>query len=55
VNQYIPNLLNGEEKVAAATISHSDRLGNLLPLRKLGSSGTVVTNLGVGGAHVGSA
>lgn len=38
-----------------ATASLSDRLGKLLPLRKLGSSGAVVTNLGVGGDHVGAA
>jgi len=42
-------------KIAAATASPSDRLGKLLPLRKLGSSGPVLTNLGVGGDHVGSA
>ena len=40
---------------ATAIASGSDRLGALLPLRKLGSSGAVVTNLGVGGAHVGTA
>jgi len=51
----VPNLSHGEGKIAAATTSLSDRLGKLLPLRKLGSSGAVVTNLGVGGAHVGSA
>ena len=33
----------------------TDRLGWLLPLRKLGSSGPAVTNLGVGGDHVGTA
>ncbi|MEO0407781.1 MAG: aldo/keto reductase [Cyanobacteria bacterium P01_A01_bin.135] len=31
----------------------SDRLGQLLPLRSLGSSGPVVTNLGAGGDHIG--
>jgi aryl-alcohol dehydrogenase-like predicted oxidoreductase len=51
----VPSLFNGEGKVAAATASLSDRLGKLLPLRKLGSSGPTVTNLGVGGDHVGSA
>ncbi len=51
----VPSLSHGEGKIAAATASHSDRLGKLLPLRKLGSSGAVVTNLGVGGDHVGSA
>ncbi len=49
----MPSLLHGEEDIA--TSSPSDRLGKLLPLRKLGSSGPVVTNLGVGGDHVGSA
>jgi len=51
----VPSLFLGEEKVAAATASRSDRLGKLLPLRKMGSSGPVVTNLGVGGDHMGSA
>ncbi|MCP4405578.1 MAG: hypothetical protein GY801_50780, partial [bacterium] len=48
----VPSLSHGEGKIAAAT---ADRLGKLLPLRKLGSSGPAVTNLGVGGDHVGSA
>ena len=51
----LPGLFHGEEKIAAATASHSDRLGKLLPLRKLGSSGPAVTTLGVGGDHVGNA
>jgi aryl-alcohol dehydrogenase-like predicted oxidoreductase len=57
----VPGLFHGREKIAASTaaatttVASSDRLGRLLPLRKLGSSGAVVTNLGVGGAHVGSA
>lgn len=51
----VPSLSHGEEKLVAAAASRSDRLGKLLPLRKLGSSGPVVTNLGVGGDHVGSA
>ena len=51
----VPNLFHGEGKIAAATASPSDRLGKLLPLRKLGSSGPTVTNLGVGGDHVGNA
>jgi aryl-alcohol dehydrogenase-like predicted oxidoreductase len=50
----VPGLLRGAEKVAAAPASRSDRLGKLLPLRMLGFSGPAVTNLGVGGAHVGS-
>lgn len=51
----VPSFFHGEGKLAAATASRSDRLGKLLPLRKLGSSGPVVTNLGVGGDHVGNA
>ena len=51
----VPSFGNGENRIAAATTSRSDRLGKLLPLRKLGFSGAVVTNLGVGGDHVGSA
>ena len=49
----VSSLFPGDE-IFAATTSPSDRLGPLLPLRKLGSSGPVVTNLGVGGDHVGS-
>jgi len=55
VGLMVPSLSHGEGKITAASASLSDRLGKLLPLRKLGSSGPVVTNLGVGGAHVGSA
>ena len=55
VGLMVPSLSHGEEKIAAATVSRSDRLGTLLPRRKLGSSGAVVTNLGVGGDHVGNA
>ncbi len=51
----VPGLFNGEKKTAAAAVSGSDRLGKLLPLRKLGSFGPAVTILGVGGDHVGSA
>ena len=32
---------------------NNDRLGSLLPLRKLGNTGKHVTMLGVGGAHIG--
>jgi aryl-alcohol dehydrogenase-like predicted oxidoreductase len=39
---------------AGAGGTGSDRLGKLLPLRKLGASGASLTCLGVGGAHVGS-
>jgi aryl-alcohol dehydrogenase-like predicted oxidoreductase len=49
----VPGLFPGEE-TTAATSSNSDRLGQLLPQRTLGSAGPVVTNLGVGGDHVGS-
>ena len=49
----VPGFFPGEDAFAV-TGSTSDRLGPLLPLRKLGSSGPVVTNLGVGGDHVGS-
>ncbi|MCP4739496.1 MAG: aldo/keto reductase, partial [Bosea sp.] len=55
VGLMVPSFSHCEEKIAAATASRSDRLGKLLPLRKLGSSGPTVTNLGVGGDHVGSA
>jgi aryl-alcohol dehydrogenase-like predicted oxidoreductase len=34
-------------------LTHSDKFGNLLPLRKLGTTGEQVTMLGVGGYHVG--
>ncbi|CAB1079911.1 hypothetical protein D1AOALGA4SA_7610 [Olavius algarvensis Delta 1 endosymbiont] len=51
----VPGLFQGGGKLAAATESIADRLGRRLPLRKLGSAGPVVTNLGVGGAHVGNA
>jgi aryl-alcohol dehydrogenase-like predicted oxidoreductase len=47
----VPGLFTGKKTLAA---SPADRLGELLPLRRLGSSGAVVTNLGVGGDHVGS-
>ena len=55
VGLMVPGLSYGEEIIAATSATRSDRLGDLLPLRKLGSSGAVVTNLGVGGDHVGSA
>ncbi len=51
VGLMMPSLCHGEEKIVVA----ADRLGKLLPLRKLGSYGPFVTNLGVGGDHVGSA
>jgi len=55
VSLMVPGLSHGGEKIAAAVTLPSDRLGKLLPLRKLGSSGPAVTSLGVGGDHVGSA
>ena len=33
--------------------SKKDRLGELLPMRKLGTTGEMVTMLGVGGYHIG--
>ncbi|MGD9010719.1 MAG: aldo/keto reductase, partial [Desulfobacteraceae bacterium] len=51
----VPGFFHFQETIAAASAAPSDRLGKLLPLRRLGSSGPVVTNLGVGGDHVGSA
>jgi aryl-alcohol dehydrogenase-like predicted oxidoreductase len=51
----VSGLSHGEEKTATPPAPPSDRLGKLLPLRKLGTSGPAVTNLGVGGDHVGSA
>jgi aryl-alcohol dehydrogenase-like predicted oxidoreductase len=51
----VPSLSHGERKITTPTSSPTDRLGKLLPLRKLGSSGSAVTNLGMGGDHVGSA
>ena len=55
VSLMVPGLSHGDDKSALPTASSSDRLGELLPLRKLGSSGPAVTNLGVGGDHVGNA
>lgn len=50
----VPGLVPGAAQAAPAGGPSADRLGRLLPRRKLGASGAVVTNLGVGGAHVGS-
>jgi len=50
----VSGYFNGEN-TAAANASASDRLGRLLPLRNLGSSGPAVTNLGAGGDHIGRA
>lgn len=41
------------DHTTAASVAHSDRLGGLLPLRKFGNTGSKVTMLGIGGAHVG--
>ena len=43
------------EDVAGAISAPRDRMGELLPLRKLGKTGIEVTMLGIGGAHVGRA
>ncbi len=51
----VPGLFTGDGTLTAATASRTDRLGKLLPLRKLGSSGPLVTCLGMGGDHVGNA
>ena len=51
----VPSIFTGKKTIAATDSSRSDRLGELLPLRKLGTSGPAVTNLGVGGDHVGNA
>ena len=41
------------QMVSGKTIAESDRLGELLPKRKLGMTGAEVTMLGVGGYHIG--
>ena len=41
------------DHTTAASVAPSDRLGDLLPLRKFGNTGIRVTMLGIGGAHVG--
>jgi len=55
VGLLVPELFQGEGNTAAAASASADRLGQVLPLRKLGAFGPAVTNLGVGGDHVGSA
>ncbi len=50
----VPGVFCGKEVSASTAASQSDRLGKRLPLRKLGNSGAVLTNLGVGGAHIGN-
>ncbi len=54
VRLMMPGFSHGGEKIAAPAAPF-DRLGKLLPLRRLGASGPAVTNLGMGGDHVGSA
>jgi len=51
----VSGCFNSEDTTAAANAPTSDRLGDLLPLRNLGAGGPVVTNLGAGGDHIGSA
>ncbi len=51
----VPGFFPGDNTLVAATASLTDRLGKLLPLRKLGPSGPAVTCLGMGGDHAGSA
>ena len=41
------------ESASAATATKRDRLGELLPVRRLGATGIEVTMLGIGGAHIG--
>lgn len=46
-------LLFSSDSEGQQVTSSSDRLGTLLPLRKLGKTGEAVTMLGVGGWHIG--
>jgi len=46
-----PPLLRAQSAEALPEKSASDRLGALLPQRKLGTSGASITNLGLGGDH----
>ena len=55
VGLMVPGLSHGGKDIAAATTSRYYRLGARLPLRRPGTSGAVVTNLGAGGDHVGRA
>lgn len=43
------------ENIRGNVQSPSDRLGDILPLRELGSTGEKVTMLGIGGGHIGNA
>ncbi len=49
----VPGMLYGAGNILTASDLSTDRLGQLLPLRKLGASGPSVTNLCMGGDHVG--
>lgn len=49
----VPGFLIGQDNGAAIASLTSDRLGALLPLRKLGAFGPTVTSLCMGGDHVG--
>ncbi len=46
-------LMLNRTDVHGRPLSPGDRIGELLPLRKLGNTGEEVTMLGIGGAHVG--
>src|SRR5262249_44870701 len=46
----LPEVTHGQTSQPAKT---RDRYGDLLPLRKLGKTGAMVTMLGLGGSHVG--
>ena len=46
-------MVSGEMDARGGGFANRDRLGDLLPLRKLGKTGQEVTMLGVGGAHIG--
>lgn len=50
---FTAGILLSSQANAENSAGKSDRLGKLLPLRKLGRTGEAVTMLGVGGAHIG--
>jgi uncharacterized protein len=49
----VPGFLHGMDNTSGVSTLQNDRLGKLLPLRKLGASDAIVTNLCMGGDHVG--
>jgi aryl-alcohol dehydrogenase-like predicted oxidoreductase len=51
----LPGVLLNSEKIFATGSVSTDRLGKLLPLRRLGTSGPAITSLGAGGAHIADA